>query len=59
MPKLHQTPVLFALAGALLVQPAAHAGHTTAQDSSWTFGGFGTLSAVPRARSRPTMRPIR
>ncbi|WP_431479256.1 hypothetical protein [Massilia eburnea] len=46
MPKLHQTPVLFALAGALLVQPAAHAGHTTAQESSWTFGGFGTLSAV-------------
>lgn len=46
MPKLHQTTVLFALAGALLVQPAAHAGHTTAQESSWTFGGFGTLSAV-------------
>ncbi|SFG45872.1 hypothetical protein SAMN05518865_112146 [Duganella sp. CF458] len=46
MPKLHQTPVLFALAGALLVQPAAHAGHTAGQDGSWTFGGFGTLSAV-------------
>ncbi|MGW8391932.1 hypothetical protein [Pseudoduganella sp. HUAS MS19] len=46
MPKLHQTPVLFAVAAALLVQPAAHAGHTAQQDGSWTFGGFGTLSAV-------------
>ena len=46
MPKLHQTPVLFAVAGALLVPPAAHAGHTVGQDGSWTFGGFGTASAV-------------
>ena len=46
MPKLHQTPVLFAVAGTLLLQPAAHAGHAAAQDGSWTFGGFGTLSAV-------------
>ncbi|WP_426342690.1 porin [Pseudoduganella sp. S-14] len=46
MPKLHQMPVLFAVAGTLLLQPAAHAGHAAAQDGSWTFGGFGTLSAV-------------
>jgi hypothetical protein len=46
MPKLHQTPVLFAVAGALMVPPAAHAGHTAGQDGSWTLGGFGTLSAV-------------
>ena len=46
MPKLHQTPVLIAVAGALLVQPAAHAGHTGDQDGTWTFGGFGTLSAA-------------
>ena len=45
MPKLHQTPVLFAVAGTLLMQPSAHAGHQ-GQDGHWTFGGFGTLSAV-------------
>lgn len=45
MPKLHQMPVLFAVAGALLVQVPAHAGDH-GQDSNWTFGGFGTLSAV-------------
>jgi hypothetical protein len=41
MPKLYQTPVLFAVAAALLLQPSAHA-----QERGWTFGGFGTLSAV-------------
>lgn len=47
MPKLHQTPVLIAVAGSLLLmQPSAYAGHTGEQDSTWTFGGFGTLSAV-------------
>ncbi len=40
MPKLHLTPILFAVAGALLL-PAAHAG-----EGGWTFGGFGTLGAV-------------
>jgi hypothetical protein len=49
MPKLHQTPVLItvavAVAGSLLLQSSAHAGHAE-QDSAWTFGGFGTLSAV-------------
>jgi hypothetical protein len=43
MPKLHLTPVLFAVAGALLVQLPAHAGQ---QEGAWTFGGFGTLSEV-------------
>jgi len=46
MPKLHQTPVLFAIAGALLVPAAAHAAPATEPGGSWTFGGFGTLSAV-------------
>jgi hypothetical protein len=45
MPKLHLTPVLFAIAGALLAPSAAHAGHAARADG-WTFGGFGTLSAV-------------
>ena len=45
MPKLHLTPVLFAVAGALLAPSAAHAGHAARADG-WTFGGFGTLSAV-------------
>ena len=40
MPKLHLTPILFAVAGALLL-PAAHAG-----EGGWTFGGFGTLGAT-------------
>ncbi|WP_035374787.1 hypothetical protein [Pseudoduganella violaceinigra] len=45
MPKLHQTPFLFALAATLLMQSAAHAGAQD-QEGAWTFGGFGTLSAV-------------
>jgi hypothetical protein len=44
MPKLHQTPVLFAVAGSLLLPPCAKAGHQ--QQDGWTVGGFGTLSAV-------------
>ncbi len=45
MPKLHQTPVLIAITGTLLLHGPAHAGHQ-GQDGGWTFGGFGTLSAV-------------
>lgn len=47
MPKLHPTPVLTAVAAvaAQLLAPAqAQAGHDAG--SAWTFGGFGTLSAV-------------
>lgn len=45
MPKLHQTPLLYAVAAALLVQVPAHAGDA-GPDGNWTFGGFATLSAV-------------
>jgi hypothetical protein len=45
MPKLHQTPVLFAVAGTLLAQVPAHAGHRQ-DEQGWSFGGFGTVSAV-------------
>jgi hypothetical protein len=45
MPKLHQTPVLIAVAGALLAQAPARAGEQGA-DGAWTVGGFGTLSLV-------------
>lgn len=41
MPKLHLTPNLIAVSATLLLQPFAHA-----QESGWTFGGFGTVSAV-------------
>ncbi|MCE3263165.1 MAG: hypothetical protein K0R43_2244 [Pseudoduganella sp.] len=47
MPKLHQTPILTvvaAMAAQLLACAPAHAGHR--DGSAWTFGGFGTLSAV-------------
>lgn len=45
MPKLHQTPVLIAVAGTLLMPPGAQAGHQP-QEGAWTVGGFGTVSAV-------------
>lgn len=47
MPKQHLTPVLTAVAACtaqLLALTPAHAGHQDGSD--WTFGGFGTLSAV-------------